>query len=134
MRYGLAVLAFITVGCSGTTEPPSETVTETTQGAVTTSTEAVVHLQELVAAHVGPAFTEGDESYVSIGQFGETLFVDLDALGAALEELGFGGATLARIENTRALDGTQTATAGDLTASWTYHPDDGLQVVIERTN
>ena len=30
----------------------------------------------------------------------------------------------------RALDGTQEQSWGDYSASWTYHPDDGLNIVI----
>ncbi|MGH9151363.1 MAG: hypothetical protein ACRD03_02930 [Acidimicrobiales bacterium] len=37
----------------------------------------------------------------------------------------------ARMSNTRALDGMQDATWGDISASWTYHPDDGLNLILE---
>jgi hypothetical protein len=37
-------------------------------------------------------------------------------------------ADVARIEHTRAIDGTQRALDGKM--SWTYHPDDGLSLVI----
>jgi len=36
-----------------------------------------------------------------------------------------------RISATRALDGRQTATWDGLSASWTYHPDSGLNMVFE---
>ena len=32
---------------------------------------------------------------------------------------------------TRALDGTQRAEGKNVNVSWTYHPDDGLQIVFE---
>lgn len=35
-----------------------------------------------------------------------------------------------RMENTRALDGTQESEWGDYSASWTYHPDDGLNLIV----
>lgn len=35
-----------------------------------------------------------------------------------------------RMEETRALDGRQTETWGPFEASWTYHPDQGLDVLI----
>lgn len=56
----------------------------------------------------------------------------LDALGLMLEELGFPSSTMSRIGNTRALDGTLEAEGEKATAYWTYHPDDGLSIVIER--
>lgn len=36
-----------------------------------------------------------------------------------------------KINNTRALDGTLTDTWDDVTATWTYHPDDGINMVLE---
>lgn len=38
---------------------------------------------------------------------------------------------MSRIGNTRALDGTLTAEGDHVVASWTYHPDDGLSIVLE---
>jgi hypothetical protein len=38
---------------------------------------------------------------------------------------------ISRIDSTRALDGRQTATWKNYSASWGYHPDNGLDIVIE---
>lgn len=35
-----------------------------------------------------------------------------------------------RMENTRALDGTQRESWGSISATWTYHPDQGLDIVL----
>lgn len=51
-----------------------------------------------------------------------------------VDEYGFPGSLDARIGNTRALDGTLTAEGEGYGASWTYHPDDGLSIVIESTS
>lgn len=51
-------------------------------------------------------------------------------LDAFLGELGFPGATTRRMEQTRALDGTLEAEGDHASATWTYHPDDGLSVVV----
>lgn len=58
---------------------------------------------------------------------------DFDALEDLLDELGFSPAVIDRMGNTRALDGTQSAEAPHVVATWTYHPDDGLNIVLERT-
>ncbi len=50
-----------------------------------------------------------------------------------LDELGFSSAVAERMSKTRALDGTQTAEGNNCNVSWTYHPDDGLQMVFEAT-
>ena len=60
-----------------------------------------------------------------------TVFSDLGGLEGMLSELHFPPATIRRIELTRALDGTQTAESDSAKASWTYHPDDGLNIIIE---
>jgi hypothetical protein len=51
-------------------------------------------------------------------------------VACVLAETGVTGAVIARMDRTRALDGTQDATWGDYMASWTYHPDAGLNVLI----
>jgi hypothetical protein len=56
---------------------------------------------------------------------------DLEAFAVLIGSLGFTDATLGRMAATRALDGMQTAESDEATMWWTYHPDDGLQVIIE---
>jgi hypothetical protein len=48
-----------------------------------------------------------------------------------LTELGFSSAVIDRMDKTRALDGTQNADGKNCNVTWTYHPDDGLQMVFE---
>ena len=40
-------------------------------------------------------------------------------------------AVISHMDSTRALDGRQEAAWGDFTASWTYHPNSGLNVIIQ---
>ena len=85
---------------------------------------------------------EGDEDYLSLSLreceksviIGDWRVSCFDTLATLLDELGFPGSMMDRIGNTRALDGTLTAETDFLSAYWTYHPDDGLNVVIERSN
>jgi hypothetical protein len=84
--------------------------------------------------------TFGDPD-VSVGDEGASLIIDtdgeessgtdIDNLFCILDELDVSDSVMARMENTRALDGTQEAEWGEFFASWTYHPDDGLDVIIE---
>jgi hypothetical protein len=72
---------------------------------------------------------EGDADYVAIDglQYVDTLFLGLEALG-------FSQSIEAKIGNTRAIDGMQTAQSPDgFTATWTFHPDDGLNVIVEKS-
>jgi hypothetical protein len=80
-------------------------------------------------------------SDIQVGDDGDTLTIDRmgaeESPGATftqfdciIEELDVPDSVVDRIENTRALDGYQDATFGEFAASWTYHPDDGLNMTI----
>ncbi|MCC3761672.1 hypothetical protein K3N28_01110 [Glycomyces sp. TRM65418] len=82
-------------------------------------------------------------SDIRIGDDGDTLSIDragaeempgatLLQLDCLLEELDVPYAVVDRIQNTRALDGYQEATFDGLTATWNYHPDDGLNMTVTR--
>jgi hypothetical protein len=58
--------------------------------------------------------------------------VSPENLACVLRELGTPAYVVAQMAQTRALDGRQTATWGDLEASWTYHPDNGLNLIIHQ--
>lgn len=47
-----------------------------------------------------------------------------------LEALDVPQSVLHRIGQTRALDGVQDAAWAEVAASWTYHPDDGLDIIV----
>ncbi|HEX2144533.1 MAG TPA: hypothetical protein VHG10_08495 [Glycomyces sp.] len=82
-------------------------------------------------------------SDVRIGDGGDTMTIDRmgaeESPGATftqfeciLEELEVPDSVVDRINNTRALDGYQDASFADFAVSWTYHPDDGLNMTITR--
>ena len=45
--------------------------------------------------------------------------------------LGLPASLLEKMSSTRALDGTQSQNCGTYTATWNYHPDNGLKVIYE---
>lgn len=51
-----------------------------------------------------------------------------------LNELDVPDSVLAQIGATRALDGMQRAEWGTVKATWTYHPDDGLDLILTSTD
>lgn len=77
---------------------------------------------------------------LTVGDAGRTLTIDgandagmgldIGDTACVVAELGITDAAVTRIDQTRALDGMQDATWGDYQASWTYHPDDGLDLLI----
>lgn len=62
-------------------------------------------------------------------------YVDIECY-KAIEEinkaLGFPQSLYQKMGETRSLDGRQTQTSDDITVSWTYHPDNGLEILYER--
>src|SRR5690625_485293 len=59
-------------------------------------------------------------------------FASTDDVRCVLTELEAPSATWVKIGNTRALDGRQEDDWPGFKASWTYHPDSGLNILIER--
>ena len=51
-------------------------------------------------------------------------------IACILSQLKVSTAVVTQMDNTRALDGRQSGTWGDFDATWTYHPDNGLDVII----
>ncbi|WP_371409132.1 hypothetical protein OG423_02760 [Micromonospora zamorensis] len=82
----------------------------------------------------------GREDWAMLGDDGRSLTlrsVGEERTGLKLEqlqcywaELKVPDAVIAEIEGTRALDGRQSGEWEDMGASWIYHPDNGLQMII----
>ncbi|MBX6751589.1 MAG: hypothetical protein IRY85_18345 [Micromonosporaceae bacterium] len=99
-------------------------------------------------ASAGPTLQEAHQACGSRGDLsdgGRTLYLDMKG-----EDFGSGTLTwsqvqcyltalqapeyvLRHMQSTRALDGRQSDTWGNFDASWTYHPDHGLDVLIRQT-
>ncbi|HSP75242.1 MAG TPA: hypothetical protein VLO31_03390 [Cryobacterium sp.] len=80
-----------------------------------------------------PWITVGDEgrSISMTSEGGESAGADFEDLACVLVELDTPDSVFNRIDSTRALDGRQTGTWEDYSATWGYHPDSGLDIVIE---
>lgn len=82
------------------------------------------------------------DSTFTVSTSGDTLSVDTNSgigsmvmgssVACVLEETGAPQSVWERIASTRALDGTQSAEWDQFSATWTYHPDAGHNVVIAR--
>jgi hypothetical protein len=57
---------------------------------------------------------------------------DIDDVACVLLALRAPTFVVTEIDNTRALDGMQRDHWRNFKASWTYHPDDGLNIVIHQ--
>jgi hypothetical protein len=89
---------------------------------------------------------EGDPgwAFVYTADDGRTLIVDMegeedlagatiDQIACVLFELSIPTSITARMDSTRALDGVQTGTWDSYTVTWSYHPDTGLDLIIEES-
>lgn len=84
-----------------------------------------------------------NELGVEIGDDGRSLTIDTsgedylddgtdyETMGCLLGALDAPDSMLSRMENTRALDGRLSADWDGLHATWGYHPDTGMDIVIE---
>jgi hypothetical protein len=81
------------------------------------------------------------EEGARLGDEGTSLMLDMpgedepdgltpEQVGCIFGRLDMPEHVLNRMGQTRALDGMQDAEWGDYTASWTYHPDSGLDVIL----
>lgn len=89
-----------------------------------------------------------DNKVCKLASDGSYITVDTDSLGTgysipeqeekAIEsiyninkELGIPESVVEKMSKTRALDGMQEEAFGDIVVNWTYHPDNGLEVMYE---
>jgi hypothetical protein len=57
--------------------------------------------------------------------------LDYDDLDCVLKMLDTPQSVRLKMDGTRALDGRQTDSWDDIEATWSYHPDNGLDVILE---
>lgn len=131
MKRALPLLAALTLsGCAvstGTT-PADLVVDAVHNGPTLTSTVEECVLPESALMDDGASLMldgEGEDDLVSAA--GK---LSIDQLGCALIELETPESTITKMSQTRALDGMQSDADENFEYTWTYHPDDGLDVII----
>lgn len=85
-----------------------------------------------------------DDSYIYLGDEGKTLLMNGDGketygadstdVWCVLEALNVPESTVAQMEKTSSLMGVVSDSWDGITADWTYHPDDGFDVVLKFEN
>jgi hypothetical protein len=84
--------------------------------------------------HSGISVADGGDTLVVDGKGGDDLIgADINDIVCVLDALKMPTSVRSEITATRALDGRQQGTWGDYRASWSYHPDTGLNLVVTRT-
>lgn len=130
-------LAAAYVGERSTTSDLRDQVAEL-ETAATTTTAAAEEAVELDLEQVARDVRNTDSGVDFTGS-ADSLTVDVRFPGPGplrwveqlMEDLDMpADAIVSRMGQTRALDGTQEASGGGVTVTWTYHPDDGLSAVF----
>lgn len=67
--------------------------------------------------------------HMTIGS-GEDTDVKPGGMACVLGALKMSSSLSAKFDRTTAMDGVQTETVNDIEASWTYHPDNGLDLIL----
>jgi hypothetical protein len=101
--------------------------------AVTTPSQT--RFEKAVASCTGlPTASLADEgktiNVTSIGKDNTATGTPLEAIVCGLEALNVPTSTVAKIDRTTSLQGVQTDTWDGIEASWTYHPDNGLGIIL----
>lgn len=80
-----------------------------------------------------PYDKDADElTYVELSTFDQVQTDSLNGIKFVNERLGFTDALYSKMMDTTALMGVQTEENDKYRVSWTYHPDNGLEVMYER--
>lgn len=130
----LAAVSLVTLAaCSGTT---AEAETATATDVATTEAAPILQAAKDLCAPAATSARIGDRgmSLTLDGEGQESSGLKLDRIVCVLDHVEMPDHVMSRIEGTRALDGVQDAEWGDLTMTWSYHPDDGLDVILVETS
>lgn len=119
-------LILVLAGCASSAAPP----TPTPSGPLSfsdalkdcnTGPSSILHVQD-----------SGDSLSID-GKGAEQLAgVGVEKTKCILDALGMPDSTWSIMEQTRALDGRQSESWDGIEASWSYHPDSGLDIVLSR--
>lgn len=98
----------------------------------TTPSNSNTRLRQAFTACETGNLADGDHTLVidTAGEDYDSGTDDIADLACILGELGTPTSVTAKMDATRALDGMQSAQWHDFEASWTYHPANGLDLVI----
>lgn len=119
---GAVVLAVITASLIGGTDDVDGTPTAPALSPIESARERCMVGEVADGGHTLVIDMRGDE-------YG-TGSLSSSEVGCLLGALNTPASVTSRMDSTRALDGMQDASWDGLTATWTYHPDDGLDIII----
>lgn len=137
------MLTRLGVGLAGTLAAAALAACSSTGGA-TNPTPTATQVEARLSATLGTCGIRYDDG-AQLGDGGQSLTLDsrgeedfdgltYDSVKCVLEDLDVPDATMNLIETTRALDGRQTGSWDGIDATWSYHPDNGVNVTLVDSN
>lgn len=143
---GVSVAALLVLvgasACGGSGgEPMSQKPSASGKPAAAAAEEACVHELDTALGKIASAYSATD--FFRVSDEGRTVSVngpvegdsgallDLQAVTCVLHELKAPEAIQEKMLQTRALDGRQSDTWSKYQVSWSYHPDNGFEAIIE---
>jgi len=132
----LGVAGTLAAGSMAGSNAPAATAADTKATATAAPTGVLKNaVTSCGLPHDDDAKLGDNDTSLTLNGKGEKDFATLNGLPSSLMDCILGAAKTpdyvrSQMGDTRALDGTQHATWGTIGASWTYHPDDGLDVVL----
>ncbi|MDN4598439.1 hypothetical protein [Leifsonia virtsii] len=122
---GVAALALALAGCSAPAGKP------TPINEPRTVMQKAMSECQLISVSTGLKLGDENHTLILDGKGEEDAAgMSFDSELCVLKALKVTDAVLNEIETTRALDGRQEASWGKIDASWTYHPDNGLDITL----
>lgn len=141
---GLASVGLAVTGCAAQqaaapVTPTTPTPTRTTPAPTPTYVAPTsTRLEE--ARDICKIIGGAGRKYVSLADDGATMLVDTESENGSVEftacvlsAIDTPDSTFAKMDGTTALQGVQTAKHDGFKMRWTYHPDNGFQLIVEDT-
>lgn len=130
MKRSIPLLAILALtGCASASTSPAEIVADAVASgpSLITVVEACDLPESALMDDGASLMLDGKGEDDRTGAAGK---LSIEQLCCALFELETPESTVTKMSNTRALDGMQSDTDENFEYTWTYHPDDGLDVIV----
>lgn len=118
-------------GCGGTAEAESA---PTPTPAKTQSKLEIAAVQCRLSSAKGVTLMDENKSlelHTPGKDYGQSYGISIEKVDCVLQDIGATMATMSKMKKTRALDGTQSASWDAIEATWSYHPDNGFDIILE---
>lgn len=112
-------------------------------GGSDTASSASATQESLIQKSIHECGLKGS-NFMSLGDDGNTLTLQgapkygdglsFDQIKCVVTTTGGPDSVASKMGQTRALDGMQNATWGDYEATWTFHPDNGMNVILTKAS